>query len=724
MKKFISAVSLLFVLLMIVSVLPVGAAKAYQTYTYSIDGKALYSPDAYTAVKVIDSAAMGLTSALNTATDVMVDKDQNVFIVDRDGERIVCLDRYYRVRFEITDFINDQGVMDGFTKPEGIYITTDRYENGKLKYPGRIFVCDTGASRIVTFDLEGNFDSIIPQPESELIEDDAIYAPVAIAVDNYDRLFVVSDQTNEGIIVMTDEGEFTGFIGAQQSVTSVWEEIWKRFQTKEQRETNLTVVSYPYNNIAVNERGFVYATIYAEELKGQMASAITGQDKTGTYAPCKLLNPAGDEIMRRNGFWPPAGEIELGKAIDKDYIGVSRVTDVACGPEQTWTIVDQLRNKLYTYDYDGNLLFAFGDEGTQLGNLKDIQSIVYQGDKLLVLNGTKTNMKLVVFNRTEYGDVLIEALHYQNIREYDEAIESWKEILMRNSNYDAAYVGIGQALFRSGAYEEALDYYKSAYDVENYSNAYKELRKQWMSSFFLLIPVAVVVICILIGKFLGYAAKINKAAAVSGKKHTFKEEILFVFHLMFHPFDAFWDLKHEKRGSVRASLVFILLAIVSMFYRSIGRGYVVNPKGEYSTIFMQALVILLPVFLFAISNWCLTTLFEGEGSFRDIFIAIGYSLMPLVLTLIPTTLASNFIVASESDLLSLIVTIGAIWTGFLIFFGMMVTHGYNIPKNLVTTLGTIVGMAFIMFLAILFTSLIMDISTFVTGIVSEITYRI
>ena len=199
---------------------------------------------------------------------------------------------------------------------------------------------------------------------------------------------------------------------------------------------------------------------------------------------------------------------------------------------------------------------------------------------------------------------------------------------------------------------------------------------------------------------------------------------MFVFHLMFHPFEAFWDLKHEKRGSVRAAIVFIALAVVSLFYRSVGQGYVMNPQGEYSTIFMQALVVLIPVFLFAISNWCLTTLFEGEGSFKDIFIAIGYSLMPLVLTIIPTTLASNFVVASETDILTLIVTVGFIWTGFLIFFGMMVTHGYNIPKNLVTTLGTIVGMAFIMFLAILFTSLVMDMVTFVTNIVSEITYRI
>ena len=740
MKKIISVVCLLFALLMIASV-PVGAAQAYQTYTYSIDGKALHSPDAYTAIKTVDSVAMGLPTdekgnviPLNNATDIVVDADENIYIVDRDNSRIVCLDKYFRLRKKadgsdmiLQNFINGQGVPDKFSKPEGIYVTAPRrvQEGDKfVEKPGRIFVCDTQNARIVTFTLDGEFDSIIGAPQSNLLDSDAIYWPVAVAVDQYDRVFVVSTETNEGIIVMTDKGEFTGFIGAQQSVTSLWDEIWKRFQSEEQRGKNIAVTSYPYNNVAVNDRGFIYATIYAEDLESQMVSAITTNSKVGTYAPCKLLNPAGDEIMRRNGFWPPAGEVDIGNKLDKGYLGASRITDVACGPEQTWTLVDSLRNKLYTYDYDGNLLFAFGDKGTQLGNLSKVRSVIYQGDRLIVLDGENKNQKLIVYKRTQYGDCLVSALAHQNNREYEEAIDDWKRILMFNSNYDAAYIGIGQALYREGHYDEALDYYKAAYDTENYSTAYKELRKEWMSKFFLLIPVIVVVLVLLLGKFLRWVAKINKATAVSGKKRTFKEELLFVFHLMFHPFDAFWDLKHEKRGSVRAACVYIVLAIVALFYRSIGVGYVMNPQGEYSTIFMQILVVLVPFLLFVIANWCLTTLFEGEGSFKDIFIAVGYSLMPLVLTIIPTTIVSNFVLASETGLVSLIVTIGFIWTGFLIFFGVMVTHGYNIPKNLVTVLGTIVGMAFIMFLAILFTSLIMDIVSFVTGIISEIHYRL
>jgi hypothetical protein len=220
-----------------------------------------------------------------------------------------------------------------------------------------------------------------------------------------------------------------------------------------------------------------------------------------------------------------------------------------------------------------------------------------------------------------------------------------------------------------------------------------------------------------------HAAKINKKAAVSGTKRTFKEELYYTFHVMFHPFDGFWDLKHEKRGSMRASLVFIVITIIAMFYSSVGSGYITNPRGEYSTILMQILVVMVPVLLFVIANWCLTTLFDGEGSFRDIFIALGYALPPIAITMIPTTLASNFVVADETGILSLITTIGFIWAGFLIFFGMMVTHDYTVGKNIGITAFTIVGMALIMFLAVLFTSLVIDMVSYVTGIISEVTYR-
>jgi hypothetical protein len=54
----------------------------------------------------------------------------------------------------------------------------------------------------------------------------------------------------------------------------------------------------------------------------------------------------------------------------------------------------------------------------------------------------------------------------------------------------------------------------------------------------------------------------------------------------------------------------------------------------------------------------------------------------------------------------------------------MVTHDYSLGKNIITVIGTIVGMVFIMFVALLFTTLLGKIVGFVSNIITEISYRL
>ena len=703
---------LILSVVMLASILTVGvgASSAYQTYTYSIGGYALHSPDAYTADnQVIDSGYMGLDIPLNAPNDLVTDKQNNVYIADTGNNRIVCLDRYYKLKFTISTFVNAQGVSDSLTAPEGLYVTNDR-----------IWVCDTGASRIVVFDRNGNFIKIIEAPESNLFGDNSLYKPVAIAVDQYNRLFVVSSTTYQGIIVMTEKGEFTGFIGAQAVTISAWEILWRRLRTEEQQDQEQTYVSTEFNNITIDDDGFIYVTT-STIAEGSVMSAITGKSADGKYMPVKMLNTNGDEIMKRNGFWPPAGEVDFSTGSTDEITGVSTVTDVAIGEEGTWSIIDAKRQRIYTYDSNGNLLFAFGDVGTMLGNLTSIEAITYQGTNMLVLD--KTSCAITVFKRTEYGNILVEAIAAENDQDFKLAINKWTEVLKRNSNFDAAYVGIGQAMYREGQYKESLQYFEAAYDTDNWSKSFQEIRKQAMSKYFLLLILGIVAIVVAVVFFNKFITKVNKKAATSGRKRTFGEELAYGFYVIVHPFDGFWDLKHEKRGSVRASIVFIAVTIAAFYYQAIGQGYLLNPGGNYSSLMVQAIGVLVPLFLFVLSNWCLTTLFEGEGSFKDIFIACSYSLLPVPMLIIPATILSNVCTNSEKDIVGFISTLAFIWLGILIFFGTQVTHDYSMGKNIITILGTAVGMVFIMFIALLFSTLVGKMISLVTNIITELQYR-
>jgi hypothetical protein len=79
---------------------------------------------------------------------------------------------------------------------------------------------------------------------------------------------------------------------------------------------------------------------------------------------------------------------------------------------------------------------------------------------------------------------------------------------------------------------------------------------------------------------------------------------------------------------------------------------------------------------------------------------------------------------SEGSIVSLLVSIGYVWVGILLFFGMMVTHDYTMGKNFVTVLGTILAMAIIIFVVVLFSSLVAKMVTFIIAIFSEIGNRV
>lgn len=678
-----------------------GAIEPYATYTYAKDGTPRISPTAYSPVMNVDSSYMGLDVALDDPRDLFVDCDGNVYIVDAGNNRVIVLDQNYKLSFYIDEFINDQGIPDGFTKPSGVFANEKQ-----------IYVCDTDANRLVVFDREGNFEKILAKPTSALFGEDSIYKPVAVAVDQYDRIYVISSTTYQGVVVLTSDGEFTGFIGAQEVTYSLWDVIWRGFQTKEQRQQSAQYIPTEYNNICVDSDGFIYVTSSSNTAANQYNQL---RSKSAKYSPVRKLNAAGDEIMKRLGYFSPSGEVNVTRST------VSRIIDVAVGPEKTWSIIDEKRQKVYTYDDNGNLLFAFGDKGGQLGNLTSIEAIAYQGDKMLLLD--KSDDLFTVYKRTEYGDILISALANENDRKFDQAIYYWQEILKRNSNFDLAYIGIGRSYYNAGEYAEAMEYYQSAYDTSNYSAAFQEVRKQWMEKYFLLIPIAVIVFVFLWTRFSKYYKRVNKETALKVGRKTYWQELLYAFHLIFHPFDGFWDLKHEKRGSVRAATTILALTIFSFYYNSIGRGYVLNPTNEYSTIFAQAGSVIVPLALWVVANWCLTTLFEGEGSLKDVYVATCYALFPMVLTLIPATLFSNVVLSSETGIISLLINIGYVWTFMLIFFGAQVTHDYSLGKNLIMTVATIVGMAIVMFIGILFTSLVGNMVSFVTNIVVELQYR-
>lgn len=204
----------------------------------------------------------------------------------------------------------------------------------------------------------------------------------------------------------------------------------------------------------------------------------------------------------------------------------------------------------------------------------------------------------------------------------------------------------------------------------------------------------------------------------------FLREAKYSIHVAFHPFDGFWDLKYEERGRLRIALAILMGVTLIMILKRQFSGYVVNFNHPLELNSVDELkYIVFPFLLWCIANWSLTTLMDGEGKFREIVIATGYAMMPLILVYVPNMLLSNVITLREAAFYYVMESVAVIWFLGLLFVGTMTVHQYTVLKTIWTMLLTVLVMGVIIFLGLLFVSLIQQFVSFVYTVYQELSLR-
>lgn len=154
-------------------------------------------------------------------------------------------------------------------------------------------------------------------------------------------------------------------------------------------------------------------------------------------------------------------------------------------------------------------------------------------------------------------------------------------------------------------------------------------------------------------------------------------------------------------------------------------GFIFNTNDLANlNIVLEFCSILIPFMLWVIVNWSLTTLMEGKGTFKDIYIASAYAFTPVIILNIPATIISNFLIAEEGVIITSFIAISLLWALFLLFFGTMTIHQYDGSKNILVSVLVIFGIAFTMFIGVLFFNLGEQVVRFVSEIYNEVFLRL
>ncbi len=451
-------------------------------YTYNFDywGEILESPDAYRIDETVTSVSLGLDVPMNAPQSLYV-SGESLYVVDRGNNRILELNRKdgHFVLARIIDRVTG-AEPETFQNPNDIASDPE----------GNLYVADTNNNRIVMMDRELNYIRSFTKPKDSTFDQANDFLPNKLAVDSAGRVFVNATNVNKGLIKYEADGTFAGFIGANRVVYNLWDYLWRTFlSTKEQRAQMASFVPVEYKNLYMDRDGFIYVT---------NINFSEGQLLGDSAQPIRRLNSLGNDILIKNDRYPPIGDLYWSEGLPaNDYHGPSKLFDITVLDNDIYVAVDRSRGRVFGYDSQGIMLWAFGTRGLTENAFNGAASIEHMGRDLIVLD--EFTARITTFRTTEYGDLIYRANEQYLRGEYDESAATWKEVQKLNANYPLAYIGIGRAQMRQDDFTGAMENFRKAHNRSNFSKAYRYYRQEWMEKNILWVVLAILALVLFFG---------------------------------------------------------------------------------------------------------------------------------------------------------------------------------------------------------------------------------
>ena len=644
----------------------------YTTYTKSVNG---LSP---TQTAYIPVGIIGENFELKNAADIYF-YNENIYVADTGNKRIIQSD--------IKGNIIREYKSDKFVTPTGVFVTDES-----------IYIADKDAKTVfkISHELDVNNQSIIElevvKPSKSPIFGNHDFVPTKVAVKSNRNIYVIGEGSTNGIIEFNYEGEFLGYLGIN-SVELSFRAILYNFFVKD-ASTASSKPSAP-TNVALG-------------LKGAILSTNVNVNET-----FKRLNITGINTLQASTTYP-----------------TTTLADIIMNNEGYIYMVAET-GEVYEYDSKGNLLFQFNtydSAKTQVLGLtsKPTGICIDNSGNIYILDSSYKNIQ--IYQKTVFVDLVHEAVSLYNEGRYIDSKPLWEEILRQNTSFSLAHTALGSALTKEGKYEEALEEFKIAKDYAGYSAAYWEIRNAAIQSnlpLWLGLFLGAIVIIFILNKLYKKTTIFDGLKAVIAKIKSKKlvAELLYAFKVFKKPSDTFYGIKKQGKASYASGFILLALFVIVYLVDIYCSGFLFRSEAGLSYVSVQLAIVLGVFFLFVIVNYFVSTLSDGEGWFRDIFICTVYSLMPFIVLTLPMTFISHFLTFNESFIVELYKTLTIVWSLFLVIYAIKEVHNYSFKKTVGSVLIIIFGMVILVLIGLLVYSFMGQLIDFLVSIVKEVFYR-
>lgn len=625
--------------------------------------------DAYTPIAEIDLPISG-------AEDMFITPDGAIYIADTGNGLILKLEDFNVVATYGED------VLQG---PTGLFVDE----------AGVMYVADAKQDTIFILNPDGSVSNQFGRPSEPLFGRTREFLPRKIAVDKRQNLYIVSEGSVNGIVQMNTNGNFIGYFGANSATMSLKMILQRMFLTEEQLEQFIKNEAASPSNLTIDHQSLVFTI-------------------TGGTEPW--------ESIRRFTI--------SGKNIFPDTYGSNTFRDIDVSESGLVLAVDAF-GQIYEYDLNGTLLFVFGaqDKGEQrLGTLQDPTAIERHGEFIYVLDKAKN--ALVVYETTAFAQLVHDGVRLYVEGFYQEAKPHFEEVLNYNGSFIMAYQAIADAYYKERDYTGALETYRYAEDKGGYSQAFWELRnlvlQQYLSQ-------------VILGLF-GFSIVFQVGKRVDRRYHwldpirarlkeiqkiKWVDDFVFMFRFIKQPADSFYYIKKDLRGSWQFAVLIYLWVIVVRVLSLYVTGFTFSPYTSTVYIRVENEIVMtgLLIFLWNGANYLVSTISDGEGRVRDVFIGSAYSLFPYVLFALPIALISNVLTLNEIFIYTFSSNLMWVWIGIMLFIMVKEIHNYSFSETVRNVLLTLFTMALFVLTGYILYVLFNQLFDFISAIAQEVRLR-
>jgi hypothetical protein len=516
---------------------------------------------------------------------------------------------------------------------------------------------------------------VIQEPSAPVFQEGYLFAPQKVSVDSRGNMYIVGAQSSSGLIMLTGDGEFISFFGGNPLRTPIVDQLRSYMFSDEQRE-ELRKDSDIYidyiSSVAIDEKGYVYTV------------TSTLEDNI-----IKKFNVSGTNYF------------------NSDVIGFVGAVDLWVGNYGNVIVVEEY-GWITEYNAEGELVFTFNvqDVGIDRAGLVSLPTSIAcdSDDNILVVD--QGNRLVQIYEPTEFTNSVHTAYQAYQDGDEDAAKENWEYSLEYATIFDMAHEGLGDAYVRQERYDLALEEYTLASYNPGISDTYWNVRQKWLENNLEVVFLTVVgffafrTIFKMINKRKNFTKSLEQGFAKARKNINVLDELLYIGYFLKHPLDGFYEIKRRNRvGILTATIIYVLLGILYVVYQKATN--VIFISDPNANVLYELLIISLLLGLWVIANYFVCLVRDGEGSFKNVYIATAYTLTPLLLVFPFVIALSNVLTYQEAVFFNGPILITFIWVTIYFFFMIKEIHNYEVGETF--------GVIFIS----MFTMLIMGVFIFV-----------